>query len=405
MAGSTPVPLMLPAPATRHEPCFPVGGRWQHGRVSHGVVDVGSAHALAVLRTLVTADGAERAVPPVPGDDRWLDAAERHGVLATVAAVHGRAGHDLPARAEQEYWRAQAHALRTLADLRRVAATLGGAGVDWLLLKGPAVAAAFYPDDVVRPSTDLDVLVRRQDLERSVAALVADGAVERDDDWVAKLRSRHGEVSIDLAGGLHLDLHWHLVSVGDWRDRLALDTDGLFARAGTVALPGGQAPTPGLLDTVVHLGVHGCLSGGDRLRWLLDLALAVRGSGVSPQALAGHARAVGAAVPLWLMLERAERYLAPDLAPWRAALDPAVPARSALGAWSAAFPPGSGFDGGLSGTAVYLNGGTGPGRLLRATARSAVRRLARRPAPDHGPTGDAAARRRYYAAVRTGSWD
>jgi hypothetical protein len=41
-----------------------------------------------------------------------------------------------------------------------------------VLLKGAVLAAAYYPDHLARPMADLDVLVRRQDLKRSVAILV-----------------------------------------------------------------------------------------------------------------------------------------------------------------------------------------------------------------------------------------
>ena len=356
--------------------------------------DPGTRDVLAVLRAFV-ADLAA----PVPAQDGWLDAAEQHGVLAVVAALLERAGHRLPPAADRERLRSLAHQLRTLTDLRRVGAVLDDAGVGWLVMKGPALAWLAYGGGLARPSSDLDVLVAPADFEHAVASLTAAGATERDEPWSEKVASGHGEVGLDLDGGLHLDLHWSPTSVGTWRERIRLDAETLLARSVTADLGGVRARTLDPLDTLVHLGVHGCLSGGDRLRWLLDMRQSLTSLDPSPDDLAARAIETQTVEPLWLMVERAERYLDPGLARWRRALPVRRGWAAVSSAWSAAFPPGRGFDGRLSGRALYMSAAQGSEESLRRALSALTHRATRRDAP-HGSFTRTADRDEYYAFVR-----
>lgn len=100
-------------------------------------------------------------------------------------------------------------------SLRRLRVRIGGAleqqGLDYLVLKGEAVTARFYPAGQQRHEFDLDVLVRERDVARVVNALRTldlklPGGLEA--IKARRLRSNHAE---SLTDGQHsLDLHWAL---------------------------------------------------------------------------------------------------------------------------------------------------------------------------------------------------
>lgn len=358
--------------------------------------DPGTRHVLAVLRSHV--DGT--APPPPPDDEDWVEAAEEHGVLPVVAALHAAAGHRLPPAAELAPAHAYARRLQAASGLRRVGAALSEADVPWLVFKGPALAEQVYPDDVPRPFSDLDVLVPPGQFERAVAALVATGAQERDEPWREKITIGHSEVSLDLPGGLHLDLHWDVVATGRWREHVRLPAGDLLTRSVPRTLAGVDCRVLAPLDATVQLAVHGCLSGADRLRWLLDQRHLVRALAPSPSELAAHAAATGTTVPLWLVLERAERHLDPGLARWRRELSPPRAWQVAGTVWSRLFPPGAGSDTRLTGTGLYLRAASGLAPALRGAARSAAGRVPGRSRSGASNPSAPASRAEYYAFVR-----
>ncbi len=66
---------------------------------------------------------------------------------------------------------------------------LDDAGIDLRLLKGPALAALDYPDVQQRPTGDLDLLVRAEQIDRAVEVLVAAGGTWTDPEPIRRLRA------------------------------------------------------------------------------------------------------------------------------------------------------------------------------------------------------------------------
>ena len=65
----------------------------------------------------------------------------------------------------------QGQALRAERLTLDLCDALRDAGVDHLVLKGPALAHGYYPDPAHRPFTDVDLLVRGEDLDAVLALL------------------------------------------------------------------------------------------------------------------------------------------------------------------------------------------------------------------------------------------
>jgi hypothetical protein len=335
--------------------------------------DTDNRHVRAAVRAIATG----QPVPPPPREPAaaagWVDRAAAHSVLSVVAAAHLAAGHDVPPAARAAVFGALAQQERVIAELERVAQLLDGAGIAWAVFKGPVLALSIYSASRVRAFSDLDILVRADDLYRAEALLRTTGAtLDEEQDWPEMSRVGLAEVAWTLPMGTQLDLHWHVVARADWRRSFRLATADLLDRAVRVRLVDGNAdgdragsgegslvPTFDPLDTVVHLAVHGSMSGGHRLRWALDLHQALCRFDPDPVELAEWARRTGSELALYVMIDRAARHIDPRLrrfTPSKVMLGhrPGGATWRAVGRLSSSlWPPSAGLSRGLSGRAVF----------------------------------------------------
>jgi len=147
-------------------------------------------------------------------------------------------------------------------------------------LKGPALAEALYPDPGLRPFTDLDLLVRREDAARAVALLGERGY--RHLGWQRSLAYEvaHAPAACFVADGraLPVDLDLGLVGFPAGARPLAPGAQAeVWERAVATERWGRRVLELALEDLVLylalHLAVHHPLAG---LVWRLDLALLLR---------------------------------------------------------------------------------------------------------------------------------
>ena len=101
--------------------------------------------------------------------------AEAHGLVPLLYAHLQAAGVTLPPHAKQQlqgYYVQHAHATRVRAQvLADILERFKAAEIDVLVLKGAAIAHLIYPQPVLRPMRDIDILVRAADVYRAYALL------------------------------------------------------------------------------------------------------------------------------------------------------------------------------------------------------------------------------------------
>ncbi|MGD9613694.1 MAG: nucleotidyltransferase family protein [Kiritimatiellia bacterium] len=138
---------------------------------------------------------------------RFLALATNHHVLPLVH----RALKAVPSGGPAE-WRDRlrvcqtaiaAYNLRATATLRRLQARLAADGIQLVPVKGPALALLAYGDVALRQFEDLDLIVRRADLLRAVAALEGEG-----------FRLRELAPGVDRARYLKTLQNWSLAKPG-----------------------------------------------------------------------------------------------------------------------------------------------------------------------------------------------
>ena len=160
--------------------------------------------------------------------------------------------------------------------LKKIGAALDGAGVPWLPLKG-AVIRDLYPEPWMRTSSDVDVLVHEEDLERAVAAL------ERETSFRARSRDYH-DISL-YSEHVLLELHFSLLEGME-------NIDPLLRRVWDDTVPTGEgcrlAMTPEfqMFHILAHMSYH-LLHGGLGIRPFLDLWLLERRAAFDGEKLRG----------------------------------------------------------------------------------------------------------------------
>ncbi len=98
-------------------------------------------------------------------------------------------------------------------EYENLCSALEKAQIPFLPLKG-SVIRKYYPEEWMRTSCDIDVLVHREDLENAISYLV------RHQNYVEKERATH-DVSLFTQTGIHVEIHFDLVEEG--RAKNAID--------------------------------------------------------------------------------------------------------------------------------------------------------------------------------------
>jgi hypothetical protein len=314
-------------------------------------LDVGNQY----VHTAVRAIAACVPPPPPPSTALWVERAFQHGVLSMLAVHMESSSAEELVRAIRR--RVAGEYLRTMADMRFVHRVFAEAGIDWLVFKGPVLADVIYDRPRSRDYNDLDILVRPGEIERAVEVLTRNGAQNPPSEHPSRMRRLgRGELSLLLHNGTLLDLHWDVINKAALRSRFSIDADHLFADAREVQLDGLTIRTFGEVDTVLHLALHGCISGGDKLRYLLDLQQSLKRSVSSVATLLERAESFGLELMLRLMVNRVTAFV-DDAIPIQFPR-PSVAANSWLVADHFAitrYPPGSRFEGRFSGGTLSLS--------------------------------------------------
>ena len=159
--------------------------------------------------------------------------------------------------------------VRGLADALRV---LAERGIEVVPLKGPILAERYYPVPEHRPSTDLDLLVRVEDLERAVTALTTLGYLLEGGSSGDYFRTHHHHVHLVHRTLPVVELHYHAYRGFG----VTLLSGPLLDRAVPHSTARWSVSTLSPEDELLYLATHGASHRFERLGWLYDIKLLVR---------------------------------------------------------------------------------------------------------------------------------
>lgn len=198
-----------------------------------------------------------------------LPLAERHRVVSLVAAGLGGAA--------QEAFRRRVLALaqqtiRLEQELGIITALWSAAGVEFLVLKGPALARQAYPVPEWRVFDDLDLWVESRDLAAAVRAL-EDAGYHR-----SQPPGKHAAACARRAGievALVHSARGRLVEVGQGVHALAPSRRAakeMITAAVMLEIGGAQIRTPMPVHALLMACIHGAHHRWDRFSWVADVA-------------------------------------------------------------------------------------------------------------------------------------
>lgn len=165
-------------------------------------------------------------------------------------------------------------ARRLAAAARSVVDSLAEAGVDCVVLKGPALGERYWGGAWRRPSTDVDVLVCPLDAARAGDVLRAHGyrtVEEGVPGWYERRWFYHSALAAPERKSPTVELHWDFMRSGFARN----DIGALIAAGEQVETCGVTLPTPSTAWQLVTNAAH-CVHEMFRVRLLLDVALVAR---------------------------------------------------------------------------------------------------------------------------------
>jgi hypothetical protein len=178
--------------------------------------------------------------------------------LALAAVEQGRLQLTLRDQEELEALQRDAMTLAVLLERRliEVDSALEAAGIEFVVLKGPAVAHTCYPDPALRPFSDLDLLVHRDDWSKTCDLLATLGYWRELPEPRPGFDSRFGKAVTFGSEEGSIDLHSTLASgaFGVW-----IDPDILFERTATLELGGAKLSRLDDTGLLLHACVHASL--------------------------------------------------------------------------------------------------------------------------------------------------
>ena len=162
------------------------------------------------------------------------------------------------------------------SELLRVHATLKERGIETVPFKGPALASEIYADLGLRPFSDIDLLVRREQVHEAESAVKeigyeAEFAIppQHGERWLRQ----QCELTFRRSGTIRLELHWDIA-----HPHFALETgvEEFWSRLGTVRVGDAVLPNLSPQDLLFTLMVHGTRHAWSRMMWLVDVAELLR---------------------------------------------------------------------------------------------------------------------------------
>lgn len=206
-----------------------------------------------------------------------------------------------------------AHAERNLLlskELLKLLELLGAHGIPAIPFKGPVLAATVYGNLSLRQFYDLDILVKRKDVERAKELIILQKyqpqTMLTDEQEREHLKSNNVYPLVRDDGRVIVELHWRITMK---YFSFPLATERLFERLEPVSFDGGTVNRLSPEDLLLILCVHGSKHAWRRLDWICDISeLLCRYQKIDFELVMERARRLGVERMLFLGL-----FLATDL--------------------------------------------------------------------------------------------
>ncbi len=196
-----------------------------------------------------------------------------------------------------------------LAQLGELSELLSELDEPWVVVKGPVLTERSYGDPGLRYYGDVDVVVSPSGYAGALALMEAAGGHIPDLNWPLITKQGKAELPISFPLGVEVDLHWQLLVSRRARTRFRFPIHEVLDRRRSLNVGGTVVDALDPVDEVLHLSVHGSLSGGHYLLWLKDIERTVTREHPDWDVLVDRARRWHLDLVSALQLERARSLL------------------------------------------------------------------------------------------------
>lgn len=184
----------------------------------------------------------------------------------------------------EDYLRQLKANLTIIGELRKILGSFRQAGLSCILLKGMDLAERIYPSLAMRGMSDVDLLIKKEDLVTVDGLMSAEGYQSIDSSAAESLKNPIGYLaSLDYRkehSSLNLHLHWHTINssvpaqaVVEW-----LDVNRLWEKAVPVEVADSQALALCPEHSIIYLCEHALRVGHsfDRLILVCDIFFSIK---------------------------------------------------------------------------------------------------------------------------------
>jgi hypothetical protein len=248
---------------------------------------------------------------------RLIQLAEHHGVTPLVYQALRGTGSVPPSTLEALGNHYQGNARKNLqftAELFRVLTCMELHSIPAIPLKGPVLAETVYRGLALRDFSDLDVLVRRQDVlkaKEAIGTLAYAVSTQLSEAEERAYLANGYEYTFDGPAGRNLlEIQWDILPRFYAVD---FDCGEFFRRTRTVTVCSREVRTLSPEDLLLTLCVHAAKHAWGRLYWLRDIAGAVQSQSIDWTGLERRARKSGVACMVGVSLLLAHRLLHADV--------------------------------------------------------------------------------------------
>jgi len=207
----------------------------------------------------------------------------RHGILPlvykTLKNLH--TNHEILSAFKQQYLIIAQRNMLMSAELIKILNLLRENAIEALAFKGPALSQMAYGDITLRQYTDLDVLVRKEDIYK-IDTLLKERGYERVLEMTPTQEKVYMKNAHDLGlyhpkSGVHFEMHWSLMSE-DYPMQIDLGT--IWENPQTTKINEKEIRTFPSEELLVYLCIHGSKHLWERIEWIKDIDLMIRQKGI-----------------------------------------------------------------------------------------------------------------------------
>lgn len=218
------------------------------------------------------------------GWERFTGLAERHRVVPLVyRCLKSTAGELLPEKVLRRYQtlcrQIAAGNLFLTVELRRLLSLLTAEDIPAVPLKGPLLAQTIFGNVALRTFNDLDILIKREDLERATALLQAQGYLSTrtltSSGQKVHLRTHHAYGFLHRQRNVFIELQW---GISKNYFSVKLDFEALQPHLQSLQFGGMEVQKIRDEFLLILLIVHGTKHAWQRLNWLCDVAELIHGN-------------------------------------------------------------------------------------------------------------------------------